>query len=132
MVGKLILVHIDGAASGVKQNAYHRVASRGQLADLDRQVAPLVSWEFAVGMAVDEVVTEVGSGIINKRRKLDRILADPKASIIIAEHRGRLVYFGAENQESALSAQARRVAVSDLDQEGLTTVRRRTSKEVGH
>ena len=83
-------------------------------------------------MAVDEVVTEVGSGIINKRRKLDRILADPKASIIIAEHRDRLVRFGAENQESALSAQARRVAVSDLDQEGLTTVRRRTSKEVGH
>ena len=113
--------------------SYPRVSSRGQLADLDRQVPPPISWEFAVGMAVDEVLTKVGSGIINKLRKLDRILADPKASIIIADHRDRPVRFGAESQESALPALARGgVAVSDPDKEGLTTVRRRTSKEVGH
>ncbi len=77
-VGKLILVNIDGAASTENTRAvvYARVSSHDQRTDLDRQVARLTSWATAAGMAVDEVVTEVGSGVNGKRRKFQRVLAD--------------------------------------------------------
>ena len=114
-VGKLILVGIDGAASEEKTRTvvYARVSSHDQRADLDRQVARLTSWATEAGMAVDEVVTEVGSGMNGKRRKFQRVLADPTAQTIVVEHRDRLARFGVENLESALSAQGRRVVVSD-------------------
>lgn len=114
-VGKLILVNIDGAVSAenTRTVVYARVSSQDQRTDLDRQVARLTSWATAAGMAVAEVVTEVGSGMNGKRRKVQRILADPTASVIVVEHRDRLARFGVENLEAALSAQGRRVVVSD-------------------
>ena len=114
-VGKLILVDIDAATSGGRARTviYARVSSHVQRADLDRQVARLASWATSVGMAVDEVVAEVGSGVNGKRRKFQRVLADPTAQTIVVEHRDRLARFGVENLESALSAQGRRVVVSD-------------------
>lgn len=114
-VGKLILVNVDGAVSAenTRTVVYARVSSHDQRTDLDRQVARLTAWATAAGMAVDEVVTEVGSGMNGKRRKFQRILADPTASVIVVEHRDRLARFGVENLEAALSAQGRRVVVSD-------------------
>ena len=114
-VGKLILVNIDGAVSAenTRTVVYARVSSQDQRTDLDRQVARLTSWATAAAMAVAEVVTEVGSGMNGKRRKVQRILADPTASVIVVEHRDRLARFGVENLEAALSAQGRRVVVSD-------------------
>ena len=114
-VGKLILVNIDGAVSAenTRTVVYARVSSQDQRTDLDRQVARLTSWATAAGMAVAEVVTEVGSGMNGKRPKVQRILADPTASVIVVEHRDRLARFGVENLEAALSAQGRRVVVSD-------------------
>ena len=64
-------------------------------------------------MAVTEVVTEVGSGMNGKRRRLQRVLADPTAETIVVEHRDRLARFGVENLEAALAAQGRRIAVVD-------------------
>lgn len=64
-------------------------------------------------MSVDEVVTEVGSGVNGKRRKPARLLADPTASTVVVEHRGRLARFGVEHLEAALSAQRRQVLVVD-------------------
>ena len=58
-------------------------------------------------------VSEVGSGMNHKRRKFQRILADPTASPIAVEHRDRLARFGVENLEPALSAQGQRVVVVD-------------------
>jgi putative resolvase len=64
-------------------------------------------------MSVDEVVTEIGSGVNGKRRKLARVLADPTAVAIVVEHRDRLARFGLEHLEACLSAQGRRVLVVD-------------------
>lgn len=112
-VGKLILVEPAGAASdhASKTVLYARVSSHDQRADLDRQVARLAGWATENGWAVDEVVTEVGSGMNGKRRKLARLLADPNASAIVVEHRDRLARFGVEHLEAALAAQGRRVVV---------------------
>ncbi len=114
-VGRLILVDVPHASpiAASRVVLYARVSSHDQRADLDRQVARLTEWATSQGMAVGEVVTEVGSGMNGRRKKLARILADPTAITIVVEHRDRLARFGVEHLESALSAQGRRVVVAD-------------------
>ncbi|SED20772.1 IS607 family transposase [Streptomyces sp. TLI_105] len=93
--------------------AYCRVSSGGQKADLDRQVSRVVQGANGLGLAVAEVVTEVGSGLNGKRRKLHRVLSDPTLAVIVVEHRDRLARFGVEHLGSALSASGRRLVVLD-------------------
>ena len=114
-VGRLILVDVPKASEMAVSRVilYARVSSHDQRADLDRQVARLTKWATSQGMVVAEVVTEVGSGINGRRKKLARILADPRATTIVVEHRDRLARFGVEHLESALSAQGRRIIVVD-------------------
>lgn len=59
------------------------------------------------------MVTEVGSGLNEKRPKRCRILSDPDATVIVVEHRDRLARFGVEHLEAALAAQGRRRVVAD-------------------
>jgi len=92
---------------------YARVSSHDQRADLDRQVARLTEWATESGMGVDRVVTEVGSGMNGRRRKLARLLSDASVSTIVVEHGDRLARFGVEHLEAALSAQGRRIVVVD-------------------
>jgi putative resolvase len=112
-VGRLILVDVDEGAGGGRTVLYARVSSHDQRWDLDRQVARLSEWVTSRGMSVDEVVTEVGSGVNGERRRLRRVLADATASTVVVERRDRLVRFGFEYLEAALSAQDRRVVVVD-------------------
>ena len=110
-----ILVGVPPAAGAATGRAviYARVSSHDQRGDLDRQVARLTEWATAHGMAVSEVVTEVGSGMNGKRRKLARLLSDAGAATIVVEHRDRLARFGVEHLEAALLAQGRGVVVVD-------------------
>jgi putative resolvase len=65
------------------------------------------------GLAVDQVVTEVGSGMNGHRRKLTRILSDPAVTVLVVEHRDRLTRFGFEYLAASLAACGRRVVVLD-------------------
>ncbi|MFG2854775.1 IS607 family transposase [Streptomyces mirabilis] len=93
--------------------AYCRVSSAGQKPDLDRQVARVVQGATGLGLPVAEVVTEVGSGLNGRRRRLHRLLSDPQAAVIVVEHRDRLARFGVEHLEAVLSASGRRLVVLD-------------------
>jgi putative resolvase len=93
--------------------AYCRVSSADQKPDLDRQVARVVQGATGLGLPVAEVVTEVGSGLNGRRRKLHRLLSDPRAAVIVVEHRDRLARFGVEHLEAVLSASGRRLVVLD-------------------
>lgn len=92
---------------------YCRVWSGDQSADLERQVVRAVQGATAQGLAVAEVVTEVDSGLNGRRRKLQRLLADPGVGAIVVEHRDRIAPFGVEHLEAALSATGRRLVVLD-------------------
>lgn len=61
--------------------AYCRVSSADQKSDLDQQVARVVQGATGLGFPVAEVVTEVGSGLNGRRRKLHRLLSDPVRDI---------------------------------------------------
>ena len=110
-----ILVEVPRASTAGSARAvvYARVSSHDQRSDLDRQVARMTEWATAQAMTVSDVVTEVGSGMNGRLRKLSRLLADATATTIVVEHRDRLARFGVEHLEAALSAQGRRILVVD-------------------
>jgi putative resolvase len=118
-----ILVDAPDRPSGGRVVLYARVSAHDQSSDLDRQVARLTAWATGQGVAVTEVVTEVGSGVNGKRPKLKRLLADPQVTVIVVEHRDRLARFGVEHLEAALSAQGRRLVVVDPGESGDDLVR---------
>jgi putative resolvase len=113
-----ILVDAPESPSGGRAVLYARVSAHDQRADLDRQVSRMTAWATGQGVAVAEVVTEVGSGLNGKRPKLKRLLADPQATVIVVEHRDRLARFGVEHLEAALSAHGRRLVVVDPGETG--------------
>ncbi|GAB93728.1 putative transposase [Gordonia rhizosphera NBRC 16068] len=108
-----IWVEAPAAEERGRTVVYARVSSHDQRADLDRQVARLTQWATANGHEVGEVVTGLGSGLNGKRPEIRRVLSDPSASVVVVEHRDRLARFGVEYLEAALSAQGRRIVVTD-------------------
>lgn len=92
---------------------YARVSSSDQKNDLQRQADRLKAFAISMGVEKPEVVSEVGSGMSDKRRKLNRVLADQTVTTIIVEHRDRLARMNAGLIESVLSAQGRRLVVVD-------------------
>lgn len=98
-LGRLIMV--GEPLSGVTPDAgrvvvYARVSSADQKADLDRQVARVAMWATRQRLAVDRVITEVGSALNGHREKFLALLRDPSVNTIVVEHRDRFARFGAE------------------------------------
>ena len=75
------------------------MSSRGQKADLERQLEAMEMWALGSGTAVDEWITEIGGGMNFKRpqflKLLDRISTGEVGRLIVA-HKDRLVRFGFE------------------------------------
>jgi putative resolvase len=107
-----ILVDVEPSRAG-RLVVYARVSSHDQRVDLGRQVARVTQLATRAGLAVDEVVCEVGSGVNGKRPRLRRLLAEPQVTTIVVEHRDRLARFGVEQLQAALSAQGRKLVVVD-------------------
>lgn len=103
----------DKTSDDGKVALYGRVSSADQKPDLDRQISRLTKRVTQMGLSVDLVVTEIGSGVNGHRPKLMKLLSNPKVKIIAVEHRDRLMRFGSEYVESALTAQGRQLFVAD-------------------
>ncbi|MEO3922420.1 IS607 family transposase [Micromonosporaceae bacterium B7E4] len=115
-LGRLIMVGepVTGLTGSTGQTVvYARVSSADQKPDLDRQVARVTMWATGQNLAVNRVVTEVGSALNGRGKKLLALLRDPAATTIVVEHRDRFAGFGAEYVEAALTAQSRRLLVVD-------------------
>ena len=100
----------DGAGA---VGLYARVSSHDQREDLERQVARISDWAAKAGTRVVRVESEVGSGMNGARPKVRRLLADPKVSVVVVEHRDRLGRMNTELVEAALAAAGRRLVVLD-------------------
>ena len=92
---------------------YARVSSNDEKQDLTRQADRLKAFALTMGVQNPEIVAEVGSGVNDKRRKLNRILQNPEYTTIIVEHRDRLARVNAGLIESALVAQGRKLIIVD-------------------
>ena len=110
-----VLISPDAAAGApvAAFGLYARVSSHDQRSDLDRQVARLSRWAAEAGGQVVGVEAEVGSGMNGSRSKVRRLLADPKVTVVVVEHRDRLGRMNTELVEAALAAHGRRLVVLD-------------------
>jgi putative resolvase len=108
-----VLVHPPQAQVVEAVALYARVSSADQKSDLERQLGRLAEYASRERMMVLHSVSEVGSGLNGHRAKIMRLLADPAVRTIVVEHRDRLVRFGSEYIEAALSATGRKLVVVD-------------------
>lgn len=93
---------------------YARVSSSDQKDDLVRQCDRVKAFAYAAFPdAHISVVSEVGSGMNDRRKKLNSVLGDPDADVIVVEHRDRLTRINFGLLESALRASGRRIVVVD-------------------
>lgn len=113
---RTILVNVEANSSAAPSEGvglYARVSSHDQKADLERQVARLVGWAVKAGQPVVRVESEIASGMNGARTKARRLLADPKVTTVVVEHKDRLGRMNVELVEAALSATSRRLVVLD-------------------
>ena len=68
---------------------YARVSSNDQKEDLQRQVERLKLFAAAKGLVVNDIVTEIASGLNQNRPKLNKILSDNEITNIVVEHKDR-------------------------------------------
>ena len=88
-----------------------RVSSAEQRDDVERQAGRVAQEAGERGITLDATVTEVGSGVNGDRAGQRKVLADPRVSGIVVEHRDRLARFGGEHREAALAGMGRRIIV---------------------
>jgi putative resolvase len=110
---RTILVEEAAGDSAGAVGLYARVSSHDQREDLERQVARISEWAAKAGTRVARVESEVGSGMNGARPKVRRLLADPRVSVVVVEHRDRLGRMNTELVEAALAAAGRRLVVLD-------------------
>ena len=90
---------------------YARVSSLGRSEDLERQMHRLKDYAVAKGYQVSKEVTEIASGLNEKRPKLEKLLADSSIGTIVIENRDRLTRFGSHYIETLLEAQGRHLEI---------------------
>lgn len=73
---------------------YTRVSSSENKGNLESQVKRVTDFCIANGWIVKEIVKEVGSGLNDERKKLLKILTNPKVTRLVIEHKDRLTRFG--------------------------------------
>ena len=110
-----ILISEDKTPVG-STGLYARVSSSDQKNDLESQLGRLVAYAVSQGWDVRKAVGEIGSGLNGHRPRLVKLLADPGVSTIVVEHRDRLMWFGSEYVEAALSSQGRKLVVLNPDE----------------
>lgn len=95
----------------LKVAVYARVSSSENKDNLQRQRDRLVSYCNAKGYKTEKVVTEIGSGLNDKRLKLESLLLDDSINLIVVEHKDRLSRFGFNYLEKLLNKQGKRIEI---------------------
>lgn len=92
-----ILINIENESKKLNKTTavYARVSnSTRRTTDLETQAERLVNYSIAKGWTVDKIIKEVGSGLNDKRPKLEKLLKTENLGRIIVEHKDRLTRFG--------------------------------------
>lgn len=90
---------------------YCRVSSTANKANLETQSERLISYCNAKGYRVSKVVTEFGSGLNDKRPKLEKLLKEQDFTKLVVEHKDRLTRFGFNYIEQMLAVNGIQIEV---------------------
>ena len=97
-----VLVVEDSPIKDEKIVIYARVSSSENKDNLERQKQRLLDYSSAKGYKINQAVCEIGSGLNDKRSKLEKVLMDKTVDRIIVEHKDRLARFGLNYIEKLL------------------------------
>ncbi len=103
-IGNIIYVLANPEAPAGRIVGYAGVNSAEQKPHLENQANRLWAYAGQQGILLDGVVSEIASGLDDRRPKLHQLLGDPTVQTIIVEHRERLARFGVGMVEAMLEA----------------------------
>jgi putative resolvase len=129
-IGRLNFVDNDtyNEFLGIKENKeskvviYCRVSSTANKKNLETQKERLVNYCIAKGYKIDKIIEEFGSGINDKRQKLEKLLKENDFTKIVIEHKDRLTRFGFNYLEVLLKNHNKEIEVVnnvDTDEEDI-------------
>jgi len=90
---------------------YARVSSSENKKNLDNQADRMVGYCNAKGYQVKKIIKEVGSGLDDKRPKLEALIMDLSIDIIVVEHSDRLARFCINYINKLLKMQGRCIEI---------------------
>ena len=89
------------------------MSSAEQKPHLENQANRLWAYAGQNGILLDDVVSEIASGLNDRRPQLRKLLGDPTVQTVIVEHRERLARFGVGMVEAMLQARGGSLVVID-------------------
>ena len=112
-IGNIIYVLANPESPAGRIVGYARVSRAEQKPHLENQANRLWAYAGQRGILLDQVISEVASGLNDRRPKLRKLLGDPTVHTIIVEHRERLARFGVGMVEAMLQARGGSLIVID-------------------
>lgn len=109
--GGIVIVEEEDKPLNDAVAIYARVSSSENKDNLARQRERLEDYCAAKGYKVIRVVEEIGSGLNDKRKKLESLLTDYSVKKIVVEHTDRLSRFGMNYIEKLMKMQGREIEV---------------------
>jgi len=122
MSARTILIDVDDAPEVIpvetEQGAYiyGRVSTSRDKENLERQIERVKAYCRGKGYQVVQSVSEIASGMNDKRPKLMGLVKNEQAKIIVVEHKDRMTRFGFNYLDELLKMQGRRIEVVDLSE----------------
>jgi putative resolvase len=93
---------------------YCRVSSSENKDNLEKQKDRVLNYCAAKGYKIEKTVCEVGSGLNDKRPKLQQLLKDISITKIVVEHSDRFSRFGVNYISELLKMQGRSIEVINM------------------
>jgi predicted site-specific integrase-resolvase len=106
-----IIIEDDAPKLEQKIVIYTRVSSSENKANLEKQGDRLISYCNAKGWKVEKVIKEVGSGLNDNRKQLEKLLMDKTITTIVVEHSDRFCRFGMNYIQKLMEMQGRKIEI---------------------
>lgn len=117
-LGNVLIEVVTNNNDKNKVALYSRVSSNENKKNLVTQSERLQMYAIAKGYTIVENIKEVGSGVNDNRKKLQKLLETEGYQKIIVEHKDRLTRFGFHYLETLLNKQGIEIEVINLADEG--------------
>lgn len=112
-VGRLWYVILPDDTPAMLTVGYARVSSYEQKSQLEPQANRLWAYAGQNGIVLDSVVSEIASGLNDRRPKLLSVLGDSRVNRVLVEHRDRLARFGVGMVDAMLQSRGGGLLVID-------------------
>lgn len=99
---------------------YCRVSSNKQKEDLNRQTERVKDYAIKNGYQINEIISEIGSGVNDNRNKLIKLFKKNNWNTLIVEHSDRLTRFGFNYIKILLELNNKKIIIINKSQDEKT------------